>query len=64
MNTQNEVSLKALQISLWDFYKAVHGVRPRHLDMSSRDDVLLAFKRLHQFIEAQTPEWRDAHGWK
>ena len=63
MNQETTVSNKDLAISLWDFYKAVHGMRPRHIDMSSRDDMLQAFKMLHNYVETQSAEWRAANGW-
>jgi hypothetical protein len=58
--------LRDLQTEMWDFYKDVHGVRPRHWTQQEWDSMeFLQAEReaLIKTIEAMTPEQKIAEGW-
>jgi hypothetical protein len=58
--------LNDLQTELWDFYKDVHGVRPRHWTQSEWDSMeFLQAQRqaLINTIDAMSPEQKIAEGW-
>ena len=55
-----------LQSELWDFYKDVHGVRPRHWTQAEWDSMeFLQAQResLIRYVEQMTPEQKIAEGW-
>jgi hypothetical protein len=63
--THNQL-LDNLQTELWDFYKDVHGVRPRHWTISQWDSVeFLQHERqaLIARIERMTPQQKIEGGW-
>ena len=58
--------LNDLQTELWDFYKDVHGIRPRHWTQQEWDSMeFLQAQRegLIKVIESMTPEQKIAEGW-
>ena len=59
-------TLSQLQIELWDFYKDVHGMRPRHWtqqEWDSREFLLTQRDVLCKIIDNMTPEQKIAEGW-
>jgi hypothetical protein len=55
-----------LQTEMWDFYKDVHGIRPRHWTQEQWDSMeFLQAQReaLIKTIDAMTPEQKIAEGW-
>ena len=59
MKSWEELSRKEqLHEILWDMYKDAHGMRPRHLDISSmsEDDMETEIDRLEVIIEQQVEE--------
>lgn len=55
-----------LQTEMWDFYKDVHGIRPRHWTKEQWDSMeFLQAQReaLIKTIDAMTPEQKIAEGW-
>lgn len=58
--------LNDLQTELWDFYKDVHGVRPRHWTKAEWDSVeFLQAERaaLFKILDAMSAEQKVAEGW-
>jgi hypothetical protein len=56
-----------LQWELWDFYKDVHGIRPRHWTLEewdSREFLQQQYDSLCDFVDAMTPEQKIAEGWQ
>lgn len=59
-------TLEQLQLELWDFFKDVHGMRPRHWtaqEWESREFLLREHEALCRFVDAMTPEQKIAEGW-
>jgi hypothetical protein len=62
----DEMTLEKLQSELWDFYKDVHGVRPRHWtesEWASREFLIAQYNDLIAIVDAMTPEQKIAEGW-
>ena len=58
--------LNDLQTELWDFYKDVHGIRPRHWTQQEWDSMeFLQDQRqaLINTIDSMSPEQKIAEGW-
>lgn len=58
--------LRDLQSEMWDFYKDVHGIRPRHWSDAEWGSIeFLQHQRqmLINYIEQMTPEQKIAEGW-
>lgn len=58
--------LNDLQTELWDFYKDVHGFRPRHwteAEWASVEFLQAQRAGLFKFLDAMTPEQKVAEGW-
>ena len=58
--------LNDLQTELWDFYKDVHGMRPRHWtqeEWNSMEFLQAQREGLIKVIESMTPEQKIAEGW-
>jgi len=58
--------LKDLQTELWDFYKDVHGFRPRHWSREEWNDIDFLHKQqqnLINIIDNMSPEERKENGW-
>jgi len=63
INTQ---TLEELQNILWDYYKDVHGVRPRHWTGDQWDSILFLKDQcatLDDIVTNMTEEQRKAEGW-
>ena len=59
-------TLKSLQTELWDYYKDVHGVRPRHWTEEQWNDIDFLIEQeymLGNHVTMMTPEQREAEGW-
>ena len=55
-----------LQSELWDFYKDVHGIRPRHWTQQEWDSMEFLQdqrQKLCDTIDRMTPEQKIAEGW-
>lgn len=55
-----------LQTEMWDFYKDVHGIRPRHWTQeqwNSMEFLQAQREALIKTIDAMTPEQKIAEGW-
>ena len=55
-----------LQSELWDVYKDVHGIRPRHwseAEWGSMEFLQAQRKNLCDTIDRMTPEQKIAEGW-
>ena len=55
-----------LQTELWDFYKDVHGMRPRHWTKEEWDSFEFLQdqrQKLCGIIDRMTPEQKIAEGW-
>jgi hypothetical protein len=55
-----------LQTELWDFYKDVHGIRPRHWTESQWNDIYFLQaqrKNLLNYLAGMTQEQRIEEGW-
>lgn len=64
MTTQELIG--RLQTELWDFYKDVHGMRPRHWTEAQWNDIYFLQdqrKNLVDFLQNMTREQRIAEGW-
>ena len=60
------IKLIKLQAELWDFYKDVHGIRPRHWTKEEWDDLEFLeeqFILLSDIVDRFTPEQRAEEGW-
>jgi hypothetical protein len=58
--------LRDLQSEMWDFYKDVHGIRPRHwtdAEWASMEFLQAQREGLIKVIESMTPEQKIAEGW-
>jgi hypothetical protein len=58
--------INSLQTELWDFYKDVHGYRPRHWTQAEWDDLDFLHEQralLGDIIDKFTPEQKIAEGW-
>jgi hypothetical protein len=63
--THNQL-LRDLQSELWDFYKDVHGIRPRHWtqqEFNSMEFLQDQRQKLYNTIDRMTPEQKIAEGW-
>jgi hypothetical protein len=59
-------TLDQMQATLWDFYKDVHGYRPRHWtqqEWDSRDFLQKEFDSLSKIIDNMDTEQKIAEGW-
>ena len=59
-------TLKQLQDTIWDFYKDVHGMRPRHFtpqEWESREFLLEQFKALHRIVDKMDSYQKAEEGW-
>jgi hypothetical protein len=59
-------TIDQMQSTLWDFYKDVHGMRPRHFtqqEWNSREFLQKEFDNLSKIIDNMTPEQKIAEGW-
>jgi hypothetical protein len=55
-----------MQSTIWDFYKDVHGFRPRHFtqqEWDSREFLQKEFDNLCKIVDNMTPEQKIAEGW-
>ena len=60
------ITLEELQTELWDYYKDVHGVRPRHWTKDQWDSILFLkdqYATLDDIVTNMTEEQRKAEGW-
>jgi hypothetical protein len=60
-------TIAQMQSTIWDFYKDVHGMRPRHFTQSewdSREFLQKQFDNLTKIVDSFTPEQRAAEGWQ
>lgn len=58
--------LRDLQTEMWDFYKDVHGIRPRHWTQEQWDSMEFLQdqrQKLCDTIDRMTPEQKIAEGW-
>ena len=58
--------LNNLQTEMWDFYKDVHGVRPRHwtaAEWNSMEFLQAERANLIKVIDSMSPEEKIAEGW-
>ena len=58
--------LRDLQSEMWDFYKDVHGIRPRHwtdAEWASMEFLQAQREGLIKVIESMAPEQKIAEGW-
>jgi hypothetical protein len=63
--THNQL-LRDLQSELWDFYKDVHGVRPRHWttsEFNSMEFLQDQRQKLYNTIDRMTPQEKINGGW-
>jgi hypothetical protein len=59
-------TLKQMQETLWDFYKDVHGMRPRHFtqqEWDSREFLQKEFDALGKIIDGMSDEQKIEDGW-
>ena len=47
----NDYTLSELQSYVWDYYKDVHGFRPRHLDLTTREECLAVVDLLNDRMD-------------
>ena len=62
----NTQTLEELQNVLWDYYKDVHGVRPRHWTGDQWDSILFLKDQcatLDDIVSNMSEEQRKAEGW-
>ena len=55
-----------MQAEIWDFYKDVHGYRPRHFteqEWNSREFLQAQWETLVNIVDNMTPEEKIAEGW-
>ena len=58
--------LKRIQSDVWDFYKDVHNVRPRHWTQEQWNDenfLRLQMKQLSDIVNKMSPEEKAEQGW-
>jgi hypothetical protein len=58
--------LNDLQTELWDFYRDVHGIRPRHWttdEWASMEFLQAERAALFKVLDAMSPEEKIAEGW-
>lgn len=63
--TKNQLLLD-LQSELWDFFKDVHGMRPRHWNQEQWDSMEFLQEQREQLVRAvarMTPKQRQFEGW-
>jgi len=59
-------TIQQMQSTIWDFYKDVHGMRPRHFteqEWNSREFLQNQYDGLCRYIDAMTPEQKIEEGW-
>jgi len=59
-------TIQQMQSTIWDFYKDVHGMRPRYFteqEWNSREFLQKEFDNLCGIIDRMTPEQKIAEGW-
>ena len=60
------MTLEELQTELWDFYKDIHGVRPRHWTTEQWNDIDFLnnqYTILRDIIKNMSEEQLKAEGW-
>jgi len=63
---ENSNDLESLQSEIWDFYKDVHGMRPRHWTQEqwdSREFLEKQYQGLVNIVNNMSPEERAEQGW-
>lgn len=61
-----DAMIRDLQTELWDFYKDVHGIRPRHwttAEWASLDFLMEQRAVLCNIVNNMSPEQRVEEGW-
>lgn len=61
-----DAMIRDLQTELWDFYKDVHGIRPRHwttAEWASLDFLMEQRAVLCNIVNNMSPEQRAEEGW-
>ena len=59
-------TIQQMQTEIWEFYKDVHGMRPRHFteqEWNSREFLQKQFDNLLKIVDNMTPEQKIAEGW-
>ena len=59
-------TIQQMQTEIWQFYKDVHGMRPRHFtekEWNSREFLQKQFDNLLKIVDNMTPEQKIAEGW-
>ena len=59
-------TIDQMQSTIWDFYKDVHGFRPRHFtdqEWTSREFLQKEFDNLSKIVDNMTPEEKIKNGW-
>jgi hypothetical protein len=59
-------TLEQMQLTIWDFYKDVHGMRPRHFtqqEWDSREFLQKEFDNLCKIVDNMSPEQKIDEGW-
>ena len=59
-------TIKQMQFEIWQFYKDVHGMRPRHFteqEWNSKKFLQKQFDSLVKIVDNMTPEQKIAEGW-
>jgi hypothetical protein len=62
----DDSELKRIQSDVWDFYKDVHNVRPRHWTQEQWNDenfLRLQMKQLSDIVNKMSPEEKAEQGW-
>ena len=59
-------TIQQMQSTLWDFYKDVHGMRPRHWteqEWNSRQFLQEQYDNLTRYLDSMSPAQKIADGW-
>ena len=66
MMFNEHTTLKQMQDTLWDFYKDVHGMRPRHFtqaEWDSREFLQEQFDALARIVDSMDSYQKAEEGW-
>jgi hypothetical protein len=59
-------TLEQMQSTIWDFYKDVHGMRPRHFtqqEWDSREFLQKEYDSLCKFVDGMSDQQKLDEGW-
>ena len=65
LEAAQQMSTEELGVLVWDWYKDVNGIRPRHMDSSDREAMLsfVEYELRPEVQEMRRKEWEEEEAW-